>query len=44
MLILTRRIGESLKIGSDITMMVIGVNGNQVLVGIGAPKDIPVHR
>jgi carbon storage regulator len=44
MLILTRGIGESLKIGSDITVAVIGIRGNQVRIGITAPKDIPVHR
>jgi carbon storage regulator CsrA len=42
MLILTRRIGESLKIGSDITVTVITVKSNQVRIGISAPKDIPV--
>jgi carbon storage regulator len=44
MLILTRRIGESLTIGSDITVAVIGVKGKQVRIGIDAPKDIPVLR
>jgi carbon storage regulator len=44
MLILTRRIGESVMIGPDITVSVIGVKGQQVRIGIGAPKDVPVHR
>ena len=44
MLILTRRAGESVVIGSDITMTVLGVKGNQVRIGINAPKDIAVHR
>jgi carbon storage regulator len=44
MLILTRRIGESLKIGSDITVTVITVKGQQVRIGVTAPKAIPVHR
>jgi carbon storage regulator len=44
MLILTRRLGESVKIGSDITVTIISVKGNQVRVGVAAPKDIPVHR
>jgi carbon storage regulator len=44
MLILSRRIGESLKIGSDITVMIISVKGRQVRIGVSAPKDIPVHR
>jgi carbon storage regulator len=44
MLILTRRVGETLMIGNDITVTVLGVKGNQVRVGIGAPKDVPVHR
>lgn len=44
MLILTRRIGEVLMIGNDVTVTVLGVKGNQVRVGINAPKDIVVHR
>jgi carbon storage regulator len=44
MLILTRRIGESIIIGDDITISVLGVRGSQVRVGIEAPKDISVHR
>ncbi|MDC0948352.1 carbon storage regulator CsrA [Gammaproteobacteria bacterium] len=44
MLILTRRIGESLIIGDDVKITVLGVKGNQVRVGINAPKDLPVHR
>ena len=44
MLILTRRAGESIIIGDNVTITVLGVKGNQVRVGISAPKDIPVHR
>jgi carbon storage regulator len=44
MLILTRRVGESLMIGSEVTFTVLGVKGNQVRVGINAPKDVAVHR
>ncbi|MEM7100885.1 MAG: carbon storage regulator CsrA [Pseudomonadota bacterium] len=44
MLILTRRVGETIKIGDDITVTVLGVKGNQVRVGVGAPRDVAVHR
>ena len=44
MLILTRKLGETLIIGDDIHMTVLGVKGNQVRLGINAPKDISVHR
>ncbi len=44
MLILTRRIGESLVIGEQINVMILAIKGNQVRIGIDAPKDIPVHR
>ena len=44
MLILTRRIGETLNIGDDVKVTVLGVRGNQVRIGINAPKDVPVHR
>ena len=44
MLILTRRVGENLKIGDNVTVAVLGVKGNQVRVGIDAPKSVPVHR
>jgi carbon storage regulator len=44
MLILTRRVGETLMIGNDVTVTVVAVNGNQVRIGIGAPKDVAVHR
>jgi carbon storage regulator len=44
MLILTRRVGETLMIGDSVTVTVIGVKGNQVRVGITAPKDVAVHR
>lgn len=44
MLILTRRVGETLVIGDDVTVTVLGVKGNQVRIGVEAPKHISVHR
>ena len=44
MLILTRRVGETLMIGDDVTVTVLGVKGNQVRVGVSAPKEVSVHR
>jgi len=44
MLILTRRVGETVMIGDDVTITVLGVKGNQVRVGINAPKTVAVHR
>jgi carbon storage regulator len=44
MLILTRRVGEAVMIGNEVTITVLGVKGNQVRIGINAPKDIAVHR
>lgn len=44
MLILTRRVGETINIGDDVTVTVLGVKGNQVRVGINAPKSVAVHR
>jgi carbon storage regulator len=44
MLILTRRVGETVMIGNDVTVTVLGVKGNQVRVGINAPKNVAVHR
>lgn len=44
MLILTRRVGETLMIGDQVTVTVLGVKGNQVRMGINAPKDLAVHR
>lgn len=44
MLILTRRVGETLMIGDEVTVTVLGVKGNQVRIGINAPKNVAVHR
>jgi carbon storage regulator len=44
MLILTRRIGETVMIGDEVTVTVLGVKGNQVRIGVNAPKDVSVHR
>jgi carbon storage regulator len=44
MLILTRRVGETLMVGDDVTVTIVGVKANQVRIGINAPKDVTVHR
>ena len=44
MLILTRRVGETLMIGDEINVTVLGVKGNQVRIGVNAPRDVAVHR
>lgn len=44
MLILTRRVGETLMIGDEVTVTVLGVKGNQVRIGVNAPRDVQVHR
>ena len=44
MLILTRRVGETLMVGDEVTVSVLGVKGNQVRIGINAPKEVSVHR
>lgn len=44
MLILTRRVGETLIIGDDVTVTVLGVKGNQVRLGVNAPRNVSVHR
>jgi carbon storage regulator len=44
MLILTRRVGETVMIGDHVTVAIIGVKGNQIRIGVNAPKDVAVHR
>jgi len=44
MLILTRRVGETLMIGDEVSVTVLGIKGNQVRIGVNAPKDVSVHR
>ena len=44
MLVLSRRLGETVMIGDDIKLTVLGINGNQVRIGIAAPKEVSVHR
>ena len=44
MLILTRRIGETLMVGDDVTVTVLGIKGNQVRIGVNAPREVAVHR
>jgi carbon storage regulator len=44
MLILTRKVGETVMIGDNVAVAIIGVKGNQIRIGINAPKDVPVHR
>lgn len=44
MLILTRRVGETLMIGDDVTVTILGVKGNQVRLGVNAPREVAVHR
>ena len=44
MLILTRRVGETLMVGDEVTVTVLGVKGNQVRIGVNAPREVAVHR
>ncbi|ABF13854.1 carbon storage regulator CsrA [Candidatus Palibaumannia cicadellinicola] len=44
MLILTRRVGETLMIGDEVTVTILGIKGNQVRIGVSAPKEVSVHR
>jgi carbon storage regulator len=44
MLILTRRVGETIVIGPDVSVTVLGVKGGQIRIGVNAPKEVPVHR
>lgn len=44
MLVLTRRIGETIVVGDNVQVTILGLNGNQIRVGVNAPKDIPIHR
>jgi carbon storage regulator len=44
MLILTRRVGETVMVGNDVAVTIVGVKGNQIRIGIDAPKDVSVHR
>lgn len=44
MLILTRRVGETVIVGDDVTVTIVGVKGNQIRIGISAPKDVSIHR
>lgn len=44
MLILTRRIGETINIGDEIQVTILGLRGNQIRIGVNAPKEVPVHR
>ena len=44
MLILTRKVTEKLKVGDEVTMTIVGISGNQVRIGINAPRDVEVHR
>jgi len=44
MLILTRRVGETLMVGDEVTVSVLGIKGNQIRIGINAPKEVGVHR